>query len=331
MKKLTILSLLLSMLTIMSILAGCVTYIEGEVSDQMADTPTQSEVFPLMGDALWCQFAGTGATITIDQKRANFTCEAEGDAETVLLGEITLGDEGWMIEKANLTHENEIFVADSTVQVIVDYIELEDGTQCAFAGTGATIAVEQERVNYTCGTENEADVVLAGDVQIGDEGWTILKALIVPTDDGFTTTESKMMLITALGVNEQTLAEAETDIPDELLGTWQWQTFEDSASGAESNDISVDNPEKYTLTITEDGVAQIMADCNNSLSQLTVDGSRLTFAAGPMTLAACGPDSLDTDFVSLLLDVVTYVMNDEGNLVLNLKIDAGNMIFARGE
>ena len=52
----------------------------------------------------------------------------------------------------------------------------------------------------------------------------------------------------------------------------------------------------------------------------------MTLAPGPMTLAACPEDSLDSDFVQKLLDVRTYVM-DGDKLVLNLFADAGNMIF----
>ncbi len=50
-----------------------------------------------------------------------------------------------------------------------------------------------------------------------------------------------------------------------------------------------------------------------------------------MTLAACEPESQSVRFIELLGDVVTFVFDSEGNLVLNLKMDAGNMIFMRQE
>ena len=134
-------------------------------------------------------------------------------------------------------------------------------------------------------------------------------------------------------VNTETLSESgtteETAVPDELLGTWYWLAFQDSADGAESNDITVSDPTKYTLEFLADGTVQIQADCNSASSQITVEGSSLTFAPGPMTLVECEPGSLYDEFLAKLGDVVTYVFDDDGNLILNLKLDAGNMIFSR--
>ncbi len=119
----------------------------------------------------------------------------------------------------------------------------------------------------------------------------------------------------------------EAAIPAELLGAWQWQAFEDSASGAQSNDITVDDPSLYVLTLLDDGAAQITADCNVAQMEYSVDGSSLTFMPGPMTLAACGPDSLSNEFVMRLGEVAGYTLDGE-HLVLNLQADAGNLIFA---
>ncbi|MCE7984584.1 MAG: hypothetical protein DYG89_25710 [Caldilinea sp. CFX5] len=44
-------------------------------------------------------------------------------------------------------------------------------TLCQFAGTGATIAIEGQRVNFTCETEDSQTVVLLGEVTAGAEGW----------------------------------------------------------------------------------------------------------------------------------------------------------------
>jgi hypothetical protein len=51
---------------------------------------------------------------------------------------------------------------------------------------------------------------------------------------------------------------------------------------------------------------------------------------GPMTLAACAPGSLYDAYVTRLGDVVTFAF-DGDNLILNLKIDAGAMVFAKAE
>lgn len=142
---------------------------------------------------LWCEFAGTGATITVNSERANFTCDTEDNSNVVLAGNVTQGDDGWMITQATIANGRATNVHD----VMVTHIELEDGTVCAESGTGATFPANGERVNFTC---EEAGVVLAGDIEQTDDGWEIMKANVIRTDDGFETTSFEMAVIAALGV-----------------------------------------------------------------------------------------------------------------------------------
>ena len=111
----------------------------------------------------------------------------------------------------------------------------------------------------------------------------------------------------------------------EIVGTtWQWEAFQDTA---EVNDLTVSNPENYTLTLNDDGTASIKADCNQVIWSYTLDGSQLTFdTTGPSTLAMCPEDSLDQLFLGYLGNTATYVIED-GKLYLNLFADAGNMVF----
>ncbi|MGD8804742.1 MAG: META domain-containing protein [Chloroflexota bacterium] len=107
--------------------------------------------------------------------------------------------------------------------------------------------------------------------------------------------------------------------------TWLWQAFQDQA---QENDIVVLDPEKYSLTLQDDGTAAIQADCNRVNWSYTLEAGNLTFnTTGPSTLAFCGEDSLDQQFLTLLGNAVTFVVSD-GDLVLNLMADAGNMVFA---
>ena len=113
---------------------------------------------------------------------------------------------------------------------------------------------------------------------------------------------------------------------ESIVGTtWQWEAFKDTAG---ENDVDVPNPENYTLTLNEDGSASIQADCNQVSWTYELEGNQLTFnTLGPSTLAMCPEDSLDTLYLQLLGDTATYVTAD-GNLVLNLIADAGNMEFS---
>ena len=112
---------------------------------------------------------------------------------------------------------------------------------------------------------------------------------------------------------------------NEIVGTtWQWEAFQDTAG---INDITVPDPENYTLTLNEDGTASIKADCNLVTWNYELDGSQLTFdTTGPSTLAMCDENSLDTQYLERLGATATYVMED-GKLFLNLWADAGNLVF----
>jgi heat shock protein HslJ len=116
----------------------------------------------------------------------------------------------------------------------------------------------------------------------------------------------------------------EAAVPPELLGqAWYWRSYVDTAGVA---NISVDDPAKYVLTFLPDGTYWILADCNSGSGRYTVDGSSLTLGPGSITLAACGSESLDAQYLAKLGDVVSFVLAD-GELFLNLKMDVGDMVF----
>jgi heat shock protein HslJ len=121
-------------------------------------------------------------------------------------------------------------------------------------------------------------------------------------------------------------APAETTAnPQTLVGpVWQWESYVDTATG--SNSMDVKNPENYTVTFMDDGTAAMKADCNQAAGTYTVDGAKLTVEVGPVTLAACGPDSLGETFLINLTSAASYTIAD-GKLVIDLTADGGRMVF----
>jgi heat shock protein HslJ len=121
----------------------------------------------------------------------------------------------------------------------------------------------------------------------------------------------------------------EDTTPDDIKGVvWQWQSFQDTAG---INDIVVDEPSLYTLALMPGGTAAIQAGCNVvSLGYILEDNSLSFSQAGPSTTAECGSDSLDQQYLALLTDTAAWVMTEQGELVLNLKFDGGNMFFNIG-
>jgi putative lipoprotein len=117
----------------------------------------------------------------------------------------------------------------------------------------------------------------------------------------------------------------------EIIGvTWQWEGFQDQSDG-EGTDITVPNPDAYTLTLQPDGTAAIKADCNLVSWTYTLEGSSLSFnTLGPSTLAFCPEPSLSEQYLALLGNTATFVTEGD-KLILNLFADAGNMIFGAGD
>lgn len=112
-----------------------------------------------------------------------------------------------------------------------------------------------------------------------------------------------------------------------LIGTlWQWESH--TTDGEET--IVVPDQENYTLTLQADGMATIQADCNRVNWTYASAEDRLAFdTLGPSTLAFCGEESLDQQYLALLAETATFVTED-GQLILNLKLDAGNLVFSQG-
>ncbi len=135
-----------------------------------------------------------------------------------------------------------------------------------------------------------------------------------------------MVAVGACGQQEKETPRAERSAS--LVGkVWQWQEFQDSAEGDEASNIHVSEPAKYTLMLRSDDVSDIQADCNKLSWTYALEDSRLTFnTLGPSTLAHCGDESLDRSYLELLGNTATYVIVDD-ELYLNLKADAGNMVF----
>lgn len=103
---------------------------------------------------------------------------------------------------------------------------------------------------------------------------------------------------------------------------WQWVAY---AGPVEQFDV--ETPERYVVTFTEEGAVSIVADCNNAAGSYTADEGALTITVGPMTMAACPPDSRSDQFVALLGGAARYFFED-GQLLIDLMADGGTLSFA---
>ncbi len=122
--------------------------------------------------------------------------------------------------------------------------------------------------------------------------------------------------------------ESETIPLNEIIEIeWQWSQLEETEPFSQS---VVQNPGSYTISFAKDGTYSIKADCNGGSGSYTLEGNELTLAPGPITLAYCGPDSMDDQYLALLSNVTTASITKD-QLVLGIGENGGRMIFVQGE
>jgi putative hemolysin len=203
-----------------------------EAEGQEVIQSTQPATIIELPDGTRCSFAGTGATLAFKGKRLNYTCEVEGQ-EVGLLGELQPGEGVWTVEKAVIGHNDSGFTLKALEQVdmIIARIELADGTQCLFAGTGATLAFDGKRLNYTCEVEGQ-EVGLLGDLRPSEGVWTAEKAVIGHGDSGFTLEESGEVAIRVISGNPvSSLANPASVFCEENGGRVEIRTVSDGEVG----------------------------------------------------------------------------------------------------
>ena len=128
-------------------------------------------------------------------------------------------------------------------------------------------------------------------------------------------------------VNDEEMKSEAVSIDDITEIEWQWSGLIEAEPVSQS---VVPHPESYTISFAQDGTYSIKADCNVGSGSYTLKGNEMTLAPGPMTLAYCGPDSLDSQYLSLLNNVTTISM-DNNQLVLGTGEKSDRMLFVQRE
>jgi heat shock protein HslJ len=103
--------------------------------------------------------------------------------------------------------------------------------------------------------------------------------------------------------------------------TWQWVS---TITPVEK--VTVTDPERYTIMLTEDGKLQARFDCNRGGGEYEISEGKLSFGPLMSTRMACPEDSLDGPFMRDLQRVASFFLQD-GLLYLELPYDSGTMKF----
>ncbi len=112
-----------------------------------------------------------------------------------------------------------------------------------------------------------------------------------------------------------------TDPQSILNKTWQWVS---TITPVEK--ITVSDPERYTIMLTEEGKLQARFDCNRGGGEVKISPGKLSFGPLMSTRMACPEDSLDGPFIRDLQRVTSFFVQD-GLLYLELPYDSGTMKF----
>ena len=107
---------------------------------------------------------------------------------------------------------------------------------------------------------------------------------------------------------------------------WQWTSVTDQTT---KETTTVSNPENFTITFFEDGTLTGRADCNNFGGTYSQENG-FTITLGPSTMAYCGEESMDQQYLQLLSSIAAGGPDGEGNLALETAGGAQRMLFKNG-
>jgi heat shock protein HslJ len=107
---------------------------------------------------------------------------------------------------------------------------------------------------------------------------------------------------------------------------WEWLSVKNKAT---NETTTVSDPENYTLIFNADGTLTGKADCNEFAGTYTTEGG-FFITLGPSTMAFCGEESLDVQYLQLLGEVVAGGLDGAGGFALETAGGEKRMEFQNG-
>lgn len=116
--------------------------------------------------------------------------------------------------------------------------------------------------------------------------------------------------------------EADTSRMSLDIKKWEWVK-------TQMNDGKITTPKKsgvFGITFKKDGSVSISTDCNSMGGKYITKGKKLTFSQMMSTMMYCD-GSQEQEFSGMLNEVGSYLFTSKGELILEIKMDSGTMIF----
>ena len=130
--------------------------------------------------------------------------------------------------------------------------------------------------------------------------------------------------------------EAATTDPYQVTDiVWEWETlkvntgYDNEAQRPIQETTTIPNPDNYTLILRENGSFSGKADCNEISGTYSANGG-YSFTLGPSTMASCGEDSLDQQYLDLLSRIVAGGPDGGGGFALETPAGGERMEFRNG-
>ena len=123
-------------------------------------------------------------------------------------------------------------------------------------------------------------------------------------------------------------APAATPAPSNTITdiNWQWTSVTNKPT---KETTTVPNPENYTIIFKSDGTFTGKADCNNIAGKYS-QANGFSITLGPSTMAYCGENSLDQQYLQLLSSIAAGGPDGAGGLALETAGGEQRMTFKNG-
>lgn len=132
------------------------------------------------------------------------------------------------------------------------------------------------------------------------------------------------IIISGCATKENTSFKGRMTDPDFVVKRiWQWEA---TITGSEKREV--ENPERYTILLTDEGKVQARFDCNRGGGDYVISQGVLSFGPLISTRMACPPGTMDAQFMRDLQDADSFYVED-GKLFITVQQDKGLMQFRR--
>lgn len=301
-------------------------------------TDTQEEPVASTDEGDETTAAATGDDIIVSEELATAVGNASYPIDYTGTGSVQLTDGEFRQPAA------EGSAADILTQM-TEYVavgELNNGQQVVavilISQTGGTgtfydlaVLAEQDGQLVSLDATYLGDRIIVNTLSIED-GQIVVDMIVQGPEDPFSSPTQQVLQTYELQDGELVLTtnevmgtvEPQPEDESDIMGVvWAWQELTTPVE-----QLTIDNPEKYTIEFLPDGLVNVLADCNSGTGTYDMTGDQLSIDITSTTLALCASESHSDLFFRGLNAAALYIVQAE-ELYIDQFADSGTMRFAK--